>query len=230
MKQGRGFDQLAWVYRALEYLAFGRDLERARFAHLARLRACRTILVLGEGDGRCLAQLVVTAPGAMVDCLDLSPRMLQRAAARLDGRAEAARVNFRQADLLEANLPAAHYDAVVTCFFLDCFTAEQAAAIMARIDAAAKPGALWLWADFARPERGWRRWRARVWLAVLYAFFRWQTGLSARKLPPVEQWLADWHWQPVVRDAWQHGLIASAVFRRGAEPGFRLVTDESRRA
>ena len=39
MTSARGFDRLARVYRPLELLAFGRGLERARFALLDRLAA-----------------------------------------------------------------------------------------------------------------------------------------------------------------------------------------------
>lgn len=212
MNAEKGFDRLARPYRALEFLAFGRDLERARFAHLDRLQECRSILVLGEGDGRCLARLVEAAPQAHIDCLDLSPVMLARAAARLTGSAAVARVTFRQADLRTAELPSANYDAVVTCFFLDCFTATQAEAIIRRIEGSLRPGALWLWADFAMPPAGPARWRAQVWLGVLYAFFHWQTGLDARALPPIELQLAARGWKPVTQLTLQAGLVRSVVF------------------
>src|SRR5580693_5673615 len=110
MSTVRNFDRLAPIYRVLEYGAFGHDLERARFCFLEKLRDCRTILVLGEGDGRCLEQLVRAAPDAHIDCLDLSPAMLARAEARLPAEA-GTRVTFRQADLLTASLPDKNYDA-----------------------------------------------------------------------------------------------------------------------
>lgn len=213
------FDGLARAYRLLEFLAFGRDLERARFAHLARLRECRSILVLGEGDGRCLERLVAAAPRAHVDCLDLSPAMLARAAARLAGSDAAARVTFRQADLLAADLRPAHYDAVVTCFFLDCFTARQAESVMTRITGSLRPGAQWLWADFHVPAAGFARWRARIWLGVLYAFFRWSTGIETRELPPVEPRLAAGGWVPVAELTLQRGLLRSVAFARPADRG-----------
>lgn len=216
MKSRRNFDRLARVYRLLEFAAFGHDLERARFAHLDRLRDCRSILVLGEGDGRCLARLVQAAPHAEIDCLDLSPAMLRHAAARLTGP-DLTRVAFHQADLLTADLPSLHYDAVVTCFFLDCFTAAQAAAVMTRVAASLQPGAWWLWADFTLPPGGPARWRAQAWLAVLYTFFRWQTALDARALPPVPQLFHEMGWQPVVETVLQHGLLRSAVLRRAAQ-------------
>jgi ubiquinone/menaquinone biosynthesis C-methylase UbiE len=203
---------LAEIYRPLEYLAFGRDLERARFVHLDRLRDCRSILVLGEGDGRCLEKLIAIAPHARIDCLDLSTKMLARAARRIAGRAAVERVTFRQADLLTADMPPANYDSVITFFFLDCFTAAQCEAVMARIGASLRPGALWLWADFAVPARGWARWRARIWIAALYAYFRWQTGLAARELPPVTRYFSETGLVGRAECTWQWGLVRSEVW------------------
>ena len=213
MKQPRSFDRLVTIYRVLEYLAFGRDLERARFLNLHRLRECKTILVLGEGDGRCLRQLVQAAPHAQVDCLDLSPAMLACAARRLAGHESAGRVKFLQADLLTTNLPVAHYDAVITFFFLDCFTPPQAEAVMARIQTSLRPGALWLWADFAVPKTRFAGWRARIWLNMLYAYFRWQTNLSARELPPMESYFPSHGFEPVAACSLQWGMVRSAVWR-----------------
>jgi ubiquinone/menaquinone biosynthesis C-methylase UbiE len=215
MSEPHSFDRLARIYRPLEYGAFGRDLERARFCFLKKLRDCHAILVLGEGDGRCLEQLVRAAPDAQVDCLDFSPAMLARAEARLPADARA-RVTFRPADLLTAVLPDKNYDAVVTLFFLDCFTAEQTTEIVHRIAASLRPGARWLWADFALPPRGPARLRARLWLAVLYAFFRWQTTLSARVLPPAEELIAAAGFAREAEQVFQWGLVRSVVF---SQPG-----------
>ncbi len=211
------FDGLVGIYRALEWVAFGRDLERARFIHLAQLQACRDILVLGEGDGRALARLLPLAPHAHVHCLDVSPAMLNRAAARLSSP-DRSRVTFETANILTAHLPGRRFDAVVTLFFLDCFTASEVASVVEKVQASLRPGATWLFADFSLPARGFARLRARVWLSVLYAFFRWQTKLSARALPPSEQLLAEAGWCRIAECEFQDGLVRSVVFN---QPGSR---------
>jgi SAM-dependent methyltransferase len=214
------FDRLAALYRPLEYLAFGRDLERARLAHLEHLADCRDILVLGEGDGRFLARLVQAAPAARIRCVDASAAMLARAAGRLAGTAAPARVTFECADALRLDWPPRSYDAVVTLFFLDCFPPDQVAALIARLASAVRPGALWSWADFAVPPTGWGRLKARAWLALLYAFFRWTTGLAARELPPAEDLLGRAGFRCERERAWQGGLIRSAVFRAPSPAAF----------
>jgi ubiquinone/menaquinone biosynthesis C-methylase UbiE len=210
------FDRLARIYRGLEFLAFGRDLERARFCFLDHLADCREILVLGEGDGRCAAQLVRAAPAARIRCIDASGAMLARAAARLTGTAARARVTFERADAFHCPLPAGRYDAVITLFFLDCFLPDQVAALVGRIHGSLQPGARWLWADFAQPRRGWHRWRARASLRVLYAFFRWQTGLPARALPPAEEILARAGFACEAEREFQGGFVRSALYRERA--------------
>jgi ubiquinone/menaquinone biosynthesis C-methylase UbiE len=211
------FNRLAGIYRALEFLAFGGDLERARFCFLDRLASCRKILILGEGDGRCLAQLVEIAPTAQIHCLDLSPVMLARARARLSAAA-ATRVTFEQADLLKYALPPARYDAVITFFFLDCFTPAQAVALVARVHASLQPCATWLFADFVLPPRGIARFRARAWVALLYGFFRWQTHLAARFLPPSEEIIGQAGFERTDLHVLQSGLLHSAVYRAAAAP------------
>ncbi len=204
------FDPLARSYRTLEYLVFGRELERARHGLLSHLKNCQRILVLGDGDGRCLEKLVVMAPTASIDCIDCSAAMLDQARLRVQPHAE--RINFQQADILRCDLPSRHYDAVVTCFVLDCFDAVQTESIVTRIATSLQPGARWLWVDFAVPNHGFARWRAQIWLAALYAFFHWQTGLSSRALPPSEALIEAAGFRLINRKTRQWGLLCSCVY------------------
>lgn len=212
-KPAKNFDRLARSYRLLEYLAFGRDLERARFSLLPHLEECRRVLVLGEGDGRCLERLIAIAPDARIDCLDISPAMLARAEERLKDTHH--HVVFRQADILTEELPSQHYDAVVTCFFLDCFTHDQAQFVVSRIAESLIPGALWLWSDFVLPPKGLSRCRAKIWLSILYPFFRWQTGLQTSTLPPSEQLITTAGFRISDQCTYQWGLVHSVVFNYG---------------
>jgi SAM-dependent methyltransferase len=210
-----GFCRLARVYAWLEKMMFGRRLERARFHHLHQLRECRSILLLGEGDGRCLARLVGLAPQARLHCVDSSPGMLARAAARLNA-AERARVTFIHADVLAWNPPAAAYDAVVTVFFLDCLSAAEVRQLVRQLQPALRPGARWLWADFVLPKKGLARWRARLGLGLMYGFFRHSAGLAAHTLPPSEEILRAAGWQPGTRHYFSAIFAASVVF---SQPG-----------
>jgi SAM-dependent methyltransferase len=213
-----GFDWLAPWYRALEFIAFGGDLERARFEFLNRLCACRDILLLGEGDGRCAARVATLAPDARILCVDSSPGMVARASQRIPAAA-APRVTFVCADVLSFAPEPGCFDAVATLFFLDCFDAAGVESIVGRVGPALRPGAPWLFADFSLPTGGIARLRARAWLAVLYFFFRWGTGLRVSALPPSEETLVNAGWSRAESRAFQGGMLRSAVYRRLGNPG-----------
>jgi ubiquinone/menaquinone biosynthesis C-methylase UbiE len=213
-----GFDRLARGYRTLEFIAFGRDLERARFEFLGRLAGCRDILLLGEGDGRCAERLAVLVPEARILCVDSSPGMIERASRRVVG-IHAGRVTFLCADALSFAPGSGSFDAVATLFFLDCFDAADVERIVAQVGPSLRPGAPWLFADFALPDSGLRRLRAHAWLAVLYLFFRCGAGLRVSALPPSEEALARGGWRPSELREFQGGMIRSAVFLRPGDPG-----------
>jgi ubiquinone/menaquinone biosynthesis C-methylase UbiE len=224
------FDRLARVYRMLELAAFGRDLERARFCLLDRLSHCQDILVLGEGDGRCVQRLLSAAPEARIHCIDASGAMIARAVRRLgegtrfggSGASWFERVSFERANAFSAAFPPSRYDAAVTLFFLDCFSTAEVRVLIDRIQPSLRPGASWLFADFAVPPGRAARTAARLCLAILYAFFRWQTGLSARELPDSERALEQAGWRKAEECSMRRGLLRSVLFKRAGQYGPRI--------
>jgi ubiquinone/menaquinone biosynthesis C-methylase UbiE len=207
------FDRVAGVYQVLEYVAFGRALDAARLRYVERLSECRTILVVGEGDGRFLERLLQIAPHAHVRCVDSSAAMLARAERRLDAAARG-RVSFECVDARCAVVPPHACDAVVTMFVLDCLRPDEVVRLVARLVRGLRPAGLWLFSDFAIPTHGWRRWRAELWVGFLYAFFRWRTGLEVRALPPSEDILRGAGLRVLDDTTSQHGLLRAIIYAR----------------
>jgi ubiquinone/menaquinone biosynthesis C-methylase UbiE len=178
------FDTIAPWYRTLERLAFGDDLQRCRIACLSEIAAPRRALIVGEGDGRFLCELLRLHPGAEVDCIDSSQRMLQLARERVEQELpkQAERVRFFNQDVTTWNPPARHYDLVVTHFVLDCFPEPTLTGIIRKLARAATDDANWLLADFCIPPNGMVRLRAHAWLAAMYLFFRVTARIPASKL------------------------------------------------
>jgi hypothetical protein len=108
----------------------------------------------------------------------------------------------------------ASFDAVVTQFFLDCFTPEEAAALVDSIGRAVRSNGTWLFTDFAIPDRGLARRAAPVVTGALYMFFRWTTGLSARELPPVEDDIVRNGFARADAASFAGGMLRSVLFRR----------------
>lgn len=172
------FDFVAPFYRWLETLVFGQQLQAARSAFVRQIGGAQRALVVGDGDGRFLAELVRVQPELDVDYLDASARMLESARARVGSE----RVQFVHADLLEATLPEARYDLVATHFFLDCFAEAGLREVVEKLSGSATDDAIWLVADF----RETRRWFGRLLLATMYLFFRAVAGIEARRLVDYE--------------------------------------------
>lgn len=177
------FNLVARPYRWLEYLTLGRALERCRTHYLPQLGAHRHALVLGDGDGRFLAQLLTHNRYIQVDAVDTSATMLRL----LRQRAEAAtpdasaRLRIHHSNALTFPL-AGHYDLVVTHFFFDCLTQADLNTLITRVAPSLVPGSLWLVSDFRIPA-GAMRLPARTLVRSLYVAFRVLTGLRTTHLP-----------------------------------------------
>ena len=204
-------DRFARWYRWVEYAAFGRALERRRFAFLDRLANARRVLILGEGDGRALARLLVVAPQAQIDVLELSGEMIQLARRRAKN---SDRIRFRLENALTASWPEDQYDGLMTFFFLDCFHEAEARCLVQRLAGAMAPGALWLVSEFAIPERGWRRRHAKLWISTMYKFFGVVSGLRVCTLPPIEKLLQEAGLRRLALEEERWGLIRSEVWSK----------------
>lgn len=184
------FDLLAPHYRWMEALCAGGQLQRCRTALLTALPTPQHVLVYGEGNGRFLLELCRHFPAAHVTVVEASAVMIDLARTRLQRAGLAhAYVEFIHADALIWQPPVATFDLIVTCFFLDCFRADQLLQLIPTIASAATPDAQWLLADFQIAPAGLRRLSSRVIVGFLYAFFRCVTRLSANELVNVEPYL-----------------------------------------
>jgi ubiquinone/menaquinone biosynthesis C-methylase UbiE len=177
------FDQIARVYRWMEYIAFGRALERCRNHFLPQLRGCRGALVLGDGDGRFLAALLAANSELHADAVDISAAMLRLLRRRTHTQAPKAAEHLRVHNVNALRFtPDGAYDLIVTHFFLDCLTQSELEILVRRVAPHLLPGALWVVSDFRIPA-GAMHWPARVLVRGLYLAFRILTGLRATALP-----------------------------------------------
>ncbi|TVP45015.1 MAG: class I SAM-dependent methyltransferase [Gemmatimonadales bacterium] len=198
----RGWDRWAPVYRHLERLALGLELERCRAMAAEALSEDLRVggrgspgaeatgeppfhcLVLGDGDGRGLERIVRRHPGIRCTSVDVSQAMISRARLRLG---EAPGVRWVHGDIRDVGEDG-RFDAVMTQFFLDCFTTRELAEWWGTVAGQVAPGGSWIVADFTPPSslRGWRGLRQRVLVGALYRAFGWTTPMEARALPDIE--------------------------------------------
>jgi ubiquinone/menaquinone biosynthesis C-methylase UbiE len=176
-------DPIARAYRWFEYAAFGKTLERCRTHFLNLVDDRQHALMLGDGDGRFLANYLRQNVHGLVDSVDVSRKMQDlsrdRAAAIPGGLA---RVRFVQADARKLN-GAANYDLVVSHFFLDCLSEEEIEALTRQVRLVAEPNVLWLISEFKIPTGAFKLPVAAALIRVMYEFFAHASKLEPRRLP-----------------------------------------------
>lgn len=203
------FDPLARWYGIMEALAFGGALQRCRVALLDEVQSARRVLIVGEGTGRFLEALLNKNTVAEVTVIDLSQRMIQRAQRRIGN---SARARFVHGNLLDPAIPLPPADLVVTDFFLDCFDESELDVAIGRLRHALSRGGKWLWSDFAIPESGPMKWWSTLVVGFLYGFFRFASGISARRLIDPRPRFAQAQLELKKRRVLNGGLLASALY------------------
>lgn len=207
------FARLAPCYNALETLTAGHRLQRARMHGLDQLEGCRRILSVGEGHGRFAEACLQRHPAAELTCVEASPAMARLGMERT--RHFPGRIRWEIADAFAWDA-ADHFDAIVTCFFLDCFPAPTLTRGVEHLSRLAARDAVWLVVDFAVPAHGVARLRAKAVHGLMYAFFRCTVGLPARSLTPHDPLLAQHGFERESRRDFEWGLVTSEVWRRRA--------------
>ena len=205
----RGFDLLAPHYRWMERILAGSQLQKCRIKYLPAIADAKRILLLGEGPGRFLCEVIGSCPAAEVTCLDSSAKMLAKAR-----DATKRGVTFVHADVLEYEFPSGRFEAVATHFFLDCFRPDQLQVLVRRTAQSLLPGGTWLLSDFCLPPAGPSRWRAAIILKTMYLFFRAATALPARQLTDPTPLLEQNGLTLVQRHTANWGLLHSDLWRK----------------
>jgi ubiquinone/menaquinone biosynthesis C-methylase UbiE len=213
------FDRIAAIYRWCEYVSLGPLLQRTRTLLLDQLGNPRHALVLGDGDGRFVEQLLLRYPQCTAVAADISAAMLDKLQRRcMKSIPEiATRLTTLQRSALEIDLPVTSEekpDLVATHFLLDCLSQPEVDALTTRIASQLSPGALWLLSDFCIPSNRLIRPFARLYIASLYAAFRLLTGLRVNQLPEPQSSLHRAGMRRIARSTLLGGLLYTELWRR----------------
>jgi len=206
------FDPLARPYRWAEYATFGRSLERCRFHFLSAINDAQHALVLGDGDGRFLAQLLRANPDVYADVIDISPAMLRLLYCRLRPE-DRKRVTLHRQDVREFVPPHVGYDLVVTHFFFDCLFQDELNALVECIAPRLLPGANWIVSEFATPRGRTASVVGPTIISGLYRAFGLFTGLPVRCLPDHRTPLEASGFELLTERPWLSGLLLSQFWK-----------------
>ncbi len=173
-------DRIARWYRIMEYCTLGPALERRRRQFINDVADARRVLILGDGDGRFIAEFLKTSRACVVDFVELSTEMIRLARERVHAVPTRATMRFLQGDAVSVPL-FGPYDLIVSHFFLDCFTTSQVEELVKRLLTLA-PEARWVISEFRIPATGLGHLAGTLLVGFLYRVFRWLTGLQVKHL------------------------------------------------
>lgn len=210
----QGYDRLARWYWLLEKPVFRNDLQRARTAMLSELPVVHRILILGDGDGRLLAEILRLRRHVHVTSVEQSQQMLRLQRERAAQQDACDRVSFVCQDATKWDAGEETFDCVVAPFFLDCFTEAELRRHLPRWLDSVGPEGWFYHVDFVMPPAGWRRLRASFWSRVMHRFFAWQTGLSSKSLVALEPFFDPVRWSVHRTRLLNKGFLQSRLYRR----------------
>lgn len=204
------FNALAPLYRWMEWLSFGPMLQCCRCAFLDSLATERRALIYGDGDGRFTAALLQKNELIEIDAVDASAAML----AELQRRAgnDRRRVKTHCADARSWQPESPPYDLVVTHFFLDCLTQEEAESLTKTVRNVCAPSPRWIVSEFAVPAGWYGALVARPIVRGLYCAFGMLTGLKVHALCDYRAALRQSGFSLLRQRRWLGGLLISELW------------------
>lgn len=144
----RNYNAVAWMYSTTSRLYSRGQIGASKAWQIDHLAPGDRVLYAGAGIGED-AELAAAA-GARVTCVDIAPKMLQRAEQRLEAKGLSA--EFICDDVTKLDAPGA-FDAVAANYFLDVFEEDVMVRVMNHLISLLRPGGKLMIADWM-PNRG----------------------------------------------------------------------------
>lgn len=206
-RTAKGFNRLAPWYDRLVATFLGPALQQATVHFFNQLPHDARLLVIGGGTGNFFEALSEIRPETRVLFVDVSEEMVALAQKRLRAIPGERRP---QATFFKCSWdeipPGVRADAVLTPFFLDCFSDAAQPAILGKLDSHLVAGGQWLFADFSIPGAGAAQRKTKLLLRLLYWGFNRFCGLRVKQLPDFNR-----HFE-----AAGYRVRQEAVFRNGS--------------
>ena len=205
------FDFIADLYPVLEQLVFGSTLSQSRRFFAPRVAEGNNVLLIGEGNGRFLFEIVKQTSSSTFTVVDSSARMLAAAARRIATIDRCPEVEFFHADIVEWRSPVAHYDRIVTHFLLDLYRPNSIRRIVNKISRLSTDETLWINVDFTAANQLLRQ-KLLMW--AQYRFFRVCAGIEASRLFESLPYIRRAGWEILEARSLESGWISAHLMSR----------------
>jgi len=194
------YNRIAWVYDRLAKIVFGRKQQLAKRAFLAIIPENARILVVGGGTGSILEYLQDLGGPLDVDFVEYSSHMMFRARKR---KTSNLKINFYDLSILD--LKTVGYDVVLTNFFFDQFSADQAHLILQHLKPKLNPKGILIFSDFVNTNHPWDK----VVTKVMFSFFQLTAQIKTNRYPPYETLFASLGFHPEQHKRISRNIVAT---------------------
>ncbi len=210
---GNNYDPIARYYDFIHYLVFGQAEINAQTELLSYIAPGSRVLIVGGGTGWILEKIAAIQPtGLRITYVESSAKMMERSGKRNCGQNS---VEF-VLSTVEEFVTAEQVDCILTGFFFDNFSVDQAAAVVRRLDPLLRDGGYWLYTDFYLSRRKRKLWKA-VLLKTMYIMARIICKVEASELPDMERIFGEEGYGAVYTSFHYSQFIQSVAYRKGAD-------------
>ncbi len=210
MSNASNYDRIAPFYDQLVRMVFGNQLLEAECYFLNNLPSPRKILIFGGGTGRSLRFVLQKYPDSSICFLEASSAMISKAQKRQVPGIN--RVHFIHGDEQRLAEMGNNFDAVVTPFVLDVFTADNFKYTIDQLFQVLTKGGYWIQTDFYvyRNNPWWQRFL--VWL--MYRFFKIAANQENLQLPDFNGQFARLSLARVDEKDFCSGMVRTVLYRK----------------
>ncbi|MBT3668573.1 MAG: class I SAM-dependent methyltransferase [Opitutae bacterium] len=210
-KMAINFNGVARFYNFSEKFFFGNLLDRSRNRFLNYCTKINSILILGEGCGQFLIELLRVNEFCEVSIIESSSEMICIQKCLLLEK-DIDRVSFHCIPIDEL-IVSKSFDLICTHFFWDCFSYREISTFLPYYTKLLKKDGIWLNSDFVDSDN--RLLHADfLKIRLMYWFFRITTGIRARKVEPFYHHAIKNSLQLIDHDEIRSGFIKSEVFKK----------------
>lgn len=179
---GRGFDSLTPVYDACVYLVFKNTFNDLQHEALSSIGSVENCLIIGGGSGQILRSAIDLNIARQYHYCELSEKMIAKTKNRLSPE-ENQQVHFC-ADYNSINQS---IDLILLPFVLDCYPTPVVSEMLTKLKKLSNQKGQVLIIDFNEEEISGFKPNSiqRLFLKLLYFFFKVFAGIEATSLPPI---------------------------------------------
>jgi len=207
------FDLIAKHYNWIEKIIFRSDLEKVRRMNLALVKNAKSILLLGDGDGRFLEQVSLMGTDAFIVSVDSSAKMIDLSKRKLEKSALNVEFNCTKIEDFQP-IESFKPDLIIAHFFLDCFTHDEVKLIIDRVSEWAAVNAKFVISDFLITKKtSFNKIYQKMLTKIMIRFFRLFCGISARLLPNIPKIMTSRGWNCLSQEGLKGEFINSWVWQ-----------------